>query len=168
MAKQPHVLTRIIEHTLIEVCQECSEGNHNCAFNAQCTDNDLFRLGTFTCECKPNFGGNGTERCIPCDQASKEKNCNAKRSGCGGVLPDTFSKTNLLSCLNDFETDFDESNFQFTRMTIVGQRSGHQKNFFKAKNEDTFIFFDELYNKWRVGGGLTPTVDAGCNSIPVC
>lgn len=34
---------------------ECAAGTHNCHSDAICTDT----MGSFTCECKPGFTGNG-------------------------------------------------------------------------------------------------------------
>ena len=147
-------------------CDECSYGA--CVDGAICEDSDHDRINTATCpSCELNYTGSPDSQCVHCLN-NLGKNCVSKRSGCSGSLPDRFSDSNLLQCVESHSDNLVIDNYSFIPKTISGKRSNTQLQFYKADSDRPYIFFDKQYNRWRLGGGSVPTQEVSCATLPIC
>ena len=134
---------------------ECSDGTHNCVTNAVCNDSD----DSFDCSCASGFFGDAT---VECEDCSATYNCNRSRGLCGGSLfvDSADYEADLISCL----AGFTEEEIQFNGQSFVAKR----RKYYKEIDGDSFIYYDQSYGIWRLGGGSEPTVPVDCATVPIC
>ena len=147
---------------------ECVDSNDNdCDVNADCTNN----VGSFECACKSGFIGDGTQG--DCEEIyCASYNCNRFRDACGGLFfsdPDQFVN-DLITCLEEHsenEIRFDGRVFAAQGLQR-GQINAGKIQFYEEVDGASFIFFDQSYGIWRIGGGSEATVAVDCTSVPIC
>jgi len=153
-----------VHTTKVQTCDECSAGQHGCVSNAECSDyTKKFLNNDLSCHCRQGHIGDGKRKCLNCNE---NFNCIRKRAGCSGSWPFDWEKDHLLECLAEGSNDIQIHDAVHKRKTINGLRSNKTMSFFES--DDRYIFFDEQYQMWRVGGKETETIPANCSSIPVC
>ena len=102
---------------------------------------------------------------------SSSANCNASRDACGNgsLFQGATQDADLLTCLNSFMGNIEFNGRTFAIKSI--QRS-HYRNealqFYEEVNGDEFIYFDNLYNAWRIGGSNQATRTIDCTTLPIC
>merc|ERR1712048_125237 len=158
----------IFDTTCTLSCDECTLGLHSCAENALCEDTDISRSNTVTCPlCASGYTGEPYSQCVDCS-SNPGVNCLSERSGCSGNLPFKFSKTNLMECLNLHSSSFSFENTNYIPKSIMGKQSNTQIQFYQAKSDKPFLYYDHLYETWRMGGGNTATEEVSCSNLPIC
>ena len=139
---------------------------HNCDEAATCTDTEPIQLPNgntepgFICTCPTGWSGDGTV-CSQID-CPTTNNCNRLRGACGGSLfvNSVNYETDLISCLEGFTED----EIQFNGRSFAATR----RKFYKEIDGDTFIYYDQSYGIWRIGGGSEATVTVDCTTVPIC
>ena len=145
---------------------ECAEFFHDCDAAATCTDTDPIQLPDgntepgFICTCPAGWSGDG-KSCSQID-CSTTFNCNQSRGACGGSLfvNSADYETDLISCL----AGFTEEEIQFNGRSFAAKR----RKYYKEIDGDSFIWYDQSYEIWRLGGGSEPTVTVNCATVPIC
>ena len=151
-----------------------------------CFNGATFDIGGQTiqeCSTGQAFDGNGScdwVEIVDCGAAwrqvsqvdcSSSANCNASRDACGNgsLFQGATQEADLLTCLNSFMGKIEFNGRTFTIKSI--QRS-HYRNealqFYEELNGDEFIYLDNLYNTWRIGGSNQATRTIDCATLPIC
>ena len=75
----------------------------------------------------------------------------------------------LTECLAQFEGAIVIQDRTFVANSIPrGQLSSSGMQFYKDVDGHEFIYFDNLYDEWRIGGGSGVTHSVDCSSVPIC
>ena len=86
--KLSEAIAEIVEETvsIIEGVDECSNGNHNCHYQANCIDT----IDSFTCECKDGWHGDG-QKCDDVDECAKGTHGCPDNSRCSNGIGSEFT-----------------------------------------------------------------------------